>query len=98
MSKVTEEDVKQMLKEELVDEVAAAKLPAIDADDKLTFRTMEAEIYRAQVDLQSRQKSFEDQMRGINEFLKTLHEKYGVDQKVATIDPKKIEFVSKEKQ
>jgi hypothetical protein len=71
------------------------ELKGLDADDKLVLKTMEADILRAQIQVQQTQAAAKDAISRLDTFAKDLLEKYNRDPKEWTLSLEKLEFVSR---
>jgi hypothetical protein len=69
----------------------------LTADDKLVLKTMEADILRAQIQVQQTQAAAKDAISRLDQFAKDLLEKYERDPKEWTLSLEKLEFVARQK-
>ena len=65
----------------------------LDADDKLVLKTMEADILRAQLQVQQAQSTAKDAISRLDQFAKDLLEKYARDPKEWTLSLESLEFM-----
>jgi hypothetical protein len=68
---------------------------AMEADDKLVLKTMEADILRAQIQVQQTQAAAKEAISRLDAFAKDLLEKYGRDPKEWTLSLESLEFVNR---
>jgi hypothetical protein len=67
----------------------------LSVEDKLTVKTLETEVYKAQINLQGthQYQKTQEAMRQLNEFLKVLTERYDRDPKEYILNLESLTYV-----